>query len=105
MPSPSWARTPAPHGLGLHTLWCRKNMKKSSHFRAKSRKQRIGILCPARSMVLKVVRGKILETLELSLSAEARGAVLELPMAGAVVRLLKNAIILQITSTLQYYRE
>jgi hypothetical protein len=56
-------------------------------------------------MVLKVVRGKILETLELSLSAEASVAVLELPMAGAVVRLLKNAIILQITSTFQYYRE
>ncbi len=35
----------------------------------------------------------------------ACGAILELPMAGAVVRLSKNAIILQITSTFKYYRE
>jgi hypothetical protein len=63
------------------------------------------IFPPARSMVLKVVRGKILETLELWCSPKACGVVSELPMAGAAMRWLKNAIILQITSTFQYYRE
>ena len=56
-------------------------------------------------MVLKVVSGKILETLELQWSVVACGAVLELPTTGGVTRLLKNAIILQIISTFQYYRE
>jgi hypothetical protein len=56
-------------------------------------------------MVLKVVRGKVLETLELRGSPTACGVVLELPMAGAAMRWLKNEIILQITSTFQYYRE
>jgi hypothetical protein len=44
-------------------------------------------------MVLKVLRGKILETLELSLRPTARSPVLELRVrieAGAVVRLSKN---------------
>jgi hypothetical protein len=50
-------------------------------------------------MVLKVVRGKILETLELQGSSTACSAVIELPIAGAAMRRLKNAIILQITST------
>jgi len=56
-------------------------------------------------MVLKVVRGKILETLELQGLPTACSAVIELPIAGAVMRRLKNTIILQITSTFQYYRE
>jgi hypothetical protein len=63
------------------------------------------IFPPARSMVLKVVRGKILETLELQGLPTACSAVIELPIAGAVMRRLKNTIILQITSTFQYYRE
>src|ERR1700678_1791170 len=56
-------------------------------------------------MVLKIVRGKILETLELQWSAAACGAVLKPQTTGAVTRLLKNAIILQIISTFQYYHE
>jgi len=56
-------------------------------------------------MVLKVVRGKILETLELRGSPTACGTVLELQITGATMRRLKNALILQITSTFQYYRE
>jgi hypothetical protein len=63
------------------------------------------IFPPARSMVLKVVRGKILVTLELRGSPTARGTVFELQITGATMRRLKTALILQITSTFQYYRE
>jgi hypothetical protein len=63
------------------------------------------IFPPARSMVLKVVRGKILETLELRGLPAVRGTVSELRRTGAVIRLQKNAIILKITSTFKYYRK
>jgi hypothetical protein len=88
-----------------HILVQKKHEKKALIFAQNLESKGSEFFRPARSMVLKVVRGKILETLELPCSPTARGAVLELPMAGAVMRLLKNAIILQITSTFQYYRE
>ena len=56
-------------------------------------------------MVLKVVRGKILETLELWCSPTARSSVLELRQEGFAIGLSKNTIILQITSAFRYYRE
>jgi hypothetical protein len=41
-------------------------------------------------MVLKVVRGKILETLELAGSPAACGSVLELPAGGVAIRIVKE---------------
>jgi hypothetical protein len=56
-------------------------------------------------MVLKVVRGKILETLKLRLSPVACGPVLELAGRGDSVGLSKIMIILQITYAFRYYQK
>ena len=64
--------------LRLHILWCRKTFKKTLVFAQNLENKGPEIFRPARSMVLKVVRGKILETLELARFASRLRSVLEL---------------------------
>jgi hypothetical protein len=52
--------------FGLHTFWCNIYLKKTLNFPQNLENKEPGFFPPRRSMVLKVVRGKILETLELS---------------------------------------
>jgi hypothetical protein len=49
----------------VHTLWCRISFKKTLSFVQNLENKGPEFFLPPRSMVLKVVRGKILETLEL----------------------------------------
>ena len=49
----------------LHIFWCSIYLKKTLNFPQNIENKEPGFFLPPRSMVLKVVRGKILETLEL----------------------------------------
>ena len=49
----------------MHTFWCKKYLKKTLIFAQNLENKGPGFFLPPRSMVLKVVTGKILETLEL----------------------------------------
>jgi hypothetical protein len=61
----------------MHTFWCRKPLKKTLVSAQNLENKGTEIFLPPRSMVLKVVTGKILETLELSWGLTALGSVLE----------------------------
>ena len=50
----------------MHTFWCRKFFKKNLVSAQNLENKGSEFFLPARSMVLKVVTGKILETLELA---------------------------------------
>src|SRR5580704_15559678 len=56
----------------LHTFWCRIYLKKTLVLAQNLENKGPEILLPPRSMVLKVVRGKILETLELCWASRVR---------------------------------
>ena len=56
----------------LHKFWCKKTFKKTLVFGQNLENKGPEIFPPARSMVLKVVRGKILETLKLACSPTVR---------------------------------
>jgi len=60
----------------MHTLWCRIYLKKTLISSQNLENKRLEFFLPARSMVLKVVTGKILETWELAGVWTACGSVL-----------------------------
>ncbi len=62
----------------LHIFRCRKYLKKTLNSAQNLENKRSEIFLPARSMVLKEVRGKILETLELAWCPIACGSILGL---------------------------
>ena len=96
--------------IGRHSCDCtyygaEKPSKKTLVFAQNLENKRSEIFRPARSMVLKVVRGKILETLELAGSPNGVQFRFGAAAGGVAIRLSKNEIISQITSAFQYYRE
>jgi hypothetical protein len=62
----------------MHTFWCRKSLKKKLVSAQNLENKGTGIFLPPRPMVLKVVTGKILETLKLSWGLTAPGSLLKL---------------------------
>jgi hypothetical protein len=77
----------------MDTSWCNISLKKTLILPKILENKGLDFFLPPRSMVLKVVRGKILETLELSSRPTARSSDLELPVGSRpepIVRLSKS---------------
>jgi hypothetical protein len=61
----------------MHIFWCRKYLKKNLISAQNLENKGPDFFLPPRSMVLKVVRGKILETLELARCRQPISSILE----------------------------